>query len=157
MKTPLAKLFLLFAVALLGAAPPVMSPTQVFPGADLRRQIAQLITQARTERSATRSLAQHGSHELLLAAREQDGSAEVHARFSDIIVVQSGTATLVSGGTVIAPATTAPGEIRGAGIRGGTQQRVNAGDVIDIPPNTPHQFLVPKGGEFVYFVVKVRE
>jgi mannose-6-phosphate isomerase-like protein (cupin superfamily) len=70
-------------------------------------------------------------------------------------VVVSGSAALLTGGTIVSPRTESPGEIRGTGIEGGVKRAVGAGDIIHIPANTPHQLLVEKGKPFAYFVVKV--
>ncbi len=48
--------------------------------------------------------------------REGAGQAEVHAKDADIIYVLDGTATFVTGGTVVDPKTTAPDEVRGQAI-----------------------------------------
>jgi hypothetical protein len=39
-----------------------------------------------------------------------------------------------------------PGEERGTLITGGRPFKVKAGDVINMPPNTPHQSLPDPGG-----------
>jgi glc operon protein GlcG len=87
--------------------------------------------------------------------RERPGQAEVHQRDADIIYVTSGTATLVTGGTVVDGQATAPDEIRGRAIDGGTPRSLNTGDVLVVPAGTPHWFRdVP--GPFTYYVVKAR-
>src|SRR5262245_35270430 len=45
--------------------------------------------------------------------RDKAGVAEVHEQDADIIYVQEGSATFVTGGAVVDPKPTAPGEIRG--------------------------------------------
>ena len=47
-----------------------------------------------------------------------------------------------------------PGETRGTLITGGRGYKVKAGDVINMPPSTPHQSLPDPGG-FTYLLVKV--
>src|SRR5262245_5736840 len=51
--------------------------------------------------------------------REKPGMAEVHTRDTDIIYVLDGSATFVTGGTVVDGKTTEPDEIRGSSIREG--------------------------------------
>ena len=51
--------------------------------------------------------------------------------------------------------TTAPGELRGAAVKGGERRPLGPGDVVAHPGRIPHQLLVPAGKEFTYFVVKV--
>jgi mannose-6-phosphate isomerase-like protein (cupin superfamily) len=96
-----------------------------------------------------------GSHALQVNRRTADGGAEVHMGKADVFVIQSGAAALVTGGEVVDPKTIGPGEILGARVQGGVRHELAAGDVVEIPPGVPHQFLVPKGGQITYFVVKV--
>ena len=98
-------------------------------------------------------VANWGNHGLLLVHREGDGEAEVHETQVDVVTVISGAGTLVVGGTTVEPRTTAPGEIRGKSITGGTSHPMAPGDVFHIPAKVPHQMLVPK--DLVIQVVKV--
>ena len=87
--------------------------------------------------------------------REQAGMAEVHLKDADIIYVQEGTATLVTGGTVVDPKSIASDEVRGAQISGGETRQISQGDVIIVPAGTPHWFKeVP--APMTYYVVKAR-
>jgi uncharacterized protein GlcG (DUF336 family) len=87
--------------------------------------------------------------------REVPGMAEVHLKDADIIYVQDGSATFITGGTVVDGKTTAPDEIRGREIQGGDTRTIVKGDVIIVPAGTPHWFKeVPK--PMTYFVVKAR-
>lgn len=96
-----------------------------------------------------------GNHTLSISHRDKDGLAEVHDKLVDVMVIQSGEATLVVGGTSVDPVVTGPGETRGKSIRGGVTRKVHAGDVIRIPAKTPHQFFVPHGGQITYVLVKI--
>lgn len=98
-------------------------------------------------------VANWGNHSLLAIRRDADGEAEVHDTQVDVIFVKSGEGTLILGGTVVEPRTTAPGEIRGKSIKGGVSKKMAAGDVLHIPAKIPHQMLVPKSLSFE--VVKV--
>jgi glc operon protein GlcG len=87
--------------------------------------------------------------------RDRSGMAEVHLKDADIIYVQEGAATLVTGGTVVDPKNVASDEIRGAQISGGETRQISKGDVIIVPAGTPHWFKeVP--GPMTYYVVKAR-
>ncbi len=91
----------------------------------------------------------HASH------RDKAGMAEVHEQDADIIYVLEGSATLVTGGTVVEPKPIGPGEIRGREIAGGETRTISKGDVIIVPAGTPHWFKeVP--GPLNYYVVKAR-
>jgi glc operon protein GlcG len=85
--------------------------------------------------------------------RTEPGLAEVHAADTDVIYVVEGAATVVTGGTVTEPRTTAPGEIRGRTIEGGETRRIARGDVLVIPAGTPHWFREVEG-PLLYYVVK---
>ena len=79
----------------------------------------------------------------------------MHETQSDVIVVENGEATLVVGGTIVNPRTTAPHEVRGPSIKGGEKVALAAGDMVHIPINTPHQMLLENGKQITYFVVKI--
>lgn len=108
------------------------------------------------QKVGTQQLGSFGNHTTMIAHREADGEAEVHELMSDIFVAQTGEATLVYGGEVVDPKTTAPNEVRGPSIKGGQKHTLTAGDVVRIPVKMPHQLLVENGKQFTYFVVKVR-
>ncbi|MBV8865795.1 MAG: cupin domain-containing protein [Acidobacteriaceae bacterium] len=104
---------------------------------------------------ASRDLARYGNHYLMLAYREETGSSELHETEADIFVVESGSATILTGGKLISGHTVKSGEIRGSGIQGGERHFLGAGDIVHIPAGTPHQLLLDKSKPFTYFVVKV--
>jgi uncharacterized protein GlcG (DUF336 family)/mannose-6-phosphate isomerase-like protein (cupin superfamily) len=91
----------------------------------------------------------HASH------REGPGMVEVHTRDTDVIYMLEGTATLVTGGTVIDGKNIEPEEIRGKSIEGGETRQIIKGDVIIVPNGVPHWFKDVKG-PVNYYVVKVR-
>ena len=99
--------------------------------------------------------ADFGDHLLEISHREVNGKAELHKVKADVIVIQTGTATLVTGGEVIDPKDTGPNEIQGSGIKGGVKHEVGPGDVVEIPAGVPHQFFVAPGTQITYLVVKV--
>jgi len=98
-----------------------------------------------------------GNHALSITVHDTSGIAEVHGATADVMIVQSGEATLIYGGEVIDPKTTAPNEIRGPGIRGGTKVHVSVGDVIHFAAGVPHQWLVEPGKQITYLVVHVND
>lgn len=87
--------------------------------------------------------------------REQSGQAEVHVLDTDVIYVVAGSATLVTGGTVVGGKTVEANEVRGDSIAGGDARHIARGDVITVPNGTPHWFEDVKG-PLTYYVVKVR-
>jgi len=89
-----------------------------------------------------------GSH------RSGAGEVEVHEKETDVFYVVDGSATLVTGGTMVAGKQTAAGQLRGKDIQGGQTHHLTKGDVIVIPAGIPHWFKeVPQ--QISYYVVKV--
>ena len=89
-----------------------------------------------------------GSH------RDKAGQVEVHEKETDVIYVQDGEATFVTGGKMIDGKLNRPGQYLGKEIQGGESHHLVKGDVIVVPAGTPHWFKeVP--GTVSYFVVKV--
>lgn len=105
---------------------------------------------------AVKQLSTYPNEYFLLARRVADGQPEWHETEADVFIVESGTATLLVGGTLVGGDTTAPHEKRNGTIQGGTRQKLAAGDVVRIPPRVPHQVLLDGGKEFTYLVVKVK-
>jgi quercetin dioxygenase-like cupin family protein len=99
------------------------------------------------------TLASGEDHRVSMSRRTETGQSEVHANETDVIYVLEGSATFVTGGTVLGGKVTAPGQIRGSGIREGKTHHLSPGDIIVIPSGTPHWFSeVPH--HVVYYVVK---
>ncbi len=107
--------------------------------------------------SASAKLTEYPNHFTMIALRKKSGSAEIHEKYADFLFVLKGKATLVTGGTVIDPQASGPGESGGTSLSGGTRTLLAEGDVAHIPANVPHQLLLPKHSEFIYFVIKVQE
>jgi uncharacterized RmlC-like cupin family protein len=105
---------------------------------------------------ASETLGHWGNHLLLKTRREaSSGQAELHERQADLIVVQSGQATIIIGGKIINGKSTAVNEIRGTSIEGGTRQALKAGDIVHVPSKTPHQVLLDTRQTLDYVVLKV--
>jgi mannose-6-phosphate isomerase-like protein (cupin superfamily) len=105
---------------------------------------------------AVKQLSDYPNEAFLLAHREADGVPEWHETQADVFFVQSGSATLVVGGTLLNGETVAPHEKRNGTIQGGVRQKLAAGDMVRIPARVPHQLLLDGAHEFTYFVVKVK-
>lgn len=143
------KLGVALAAATLLAAPDSVS---IWKSGDLKANAQKLAGRGSI---AGTPLGSYGNHSTAVWHREGSGQAELHKTKTDVIVVQTGEATLVTGGMIPNPKVTAAGEIRGASITGGQSRQIGPGDVIHILPNTPHQFVLEKGKEITYFVVKI--
>jgi mannose-6-phosphate isomerase-like protein (cupin superfamily) len=105
---------------------------------------------------AVELLADFPNDSAMLVHRESDGQAEWHETQADVFFVQSGSATLLVGGTLMNGETVSPHEKRNGTIQGGARRKLSAGDIVRIPARTPHQLLLEGSPEFNYFVVKVK-
>jgi len=105
---------------------------------------------------AVELLADFPNDSAMLVHRESDGQAEWHETQVDIFFVQSGSATLLIGGTLVNGETVGPHEKRNGTIQGGVRRKLSAGDVVRIPPRVPHQLVLEGASEFNYFVIKVK-
>jgi mannose-6-phosphate isomerase-like protein (cupin superfamily) len=91
---------------------------------------------------------------VLISHRAGPGEVEVHDKETDTFYVMDGSATLVTGGTMVGGRVTAPNQHRGKSMTGGETHHLTKGDVIVIPAGTPHWFKeVPRSID--YYVVKV--
>ena len=91
----------------------------------------------------------------MIAHREGSGQAEWHENQADVLVISQGEVTLTMGGTIVGGKEVQPGEIRGEAIEGGMQTKMGPGDVVYIPPKTPHLMTLEPGKQLTYFVTKI--
>ncbi len=95
--------------------------------------------------------------------KQSVGGSE-HSQITEVYHVISGNGTLVTGGT-IENAKDRPADneavrlltgpsMEGSRIVGGVSRKIGPGDVIVIPPNTPHTFTEITSPEIVYLVVR---
>lgn len=145
------------AVLAVSASAQTGGKAEVFSAQSVREKLDALGTQAKTAGSSGATLADYGSHKLQLSLRTTSGGGEIHAHFDDVLIVQQGTATLITGGSLIDPKTSADGETRGKGIQGGKTQKISAGDVVMVNAGVPHQLIVPAGTLYSALVIKVKE
>jgi mannose-6-phosphate isomerase-like protein (cupin superfamily) len=123
------------------SAPP--SAPRHFPAADVAASFAR-----------SGPLFETTAYQIHTSRRDAPGMVEVHARETDIMYILDGTATIVTGGTVVGGKTVSPGETRGENLRGGNAQTLTKGDVFVVPNGVPHWFRdVPSSIQ--YYVVKV--
>jgi mannose-6-phosphate isomerase-like protein (cupin superfamily) len=97
----------------------------------------------------------YGNHIVSISHREKSGKVEVHETKADVMVIQSGTATLVVGGKALNLHRTEPNELQGSEIEGGVKMEVGPGDVIHIPIGVPHQYLLKPGTQITYLLIKI--
>jgi glc operon protein GlcG len=99
------------------------------------------------------SLLSTSEYTVVASRRDAPGQVEVHSLDTDIFYVLEGSATLVTGGTVVDPKNTAAGETRGSRIEGGSERHLSKGDVVVIGRGVPHWFRSVQG-PLEYFTVK---
>lgn len=97
-------------------------------------------------------------------AKQSVGGSQ-HNDITEVYHVLSGSGTLVVGGTLAnakpRPSNTEPVRLltgpsmEGSEIVGGTAHKIGPGDVIVIPPNTPHTFTEVTSDEITYLVVRI--
>ena len=125
--------------------------------AELEQRDAALSEAIRSDGSARETLADYevgGSHRFRFIRRDADGLPEQHAHIEDVVLIQSGAATLVVGGELVGR-TGRDGEYLGTDIAGGVHYPVARGDIAHIPADTPHRYLVPEGGHVTYVLVRL--
>jgi mannose-6-phosphate isomerase-like protein (cupin superfamily) len=95
---------------------------------------------------------------IVIANRAVQRGAEMHAKTNHVFIIVDGEAEFVTGGKLIDPKETAPGQIRAKGIERGVSHRLSKGDVITIPANTPHWWKdTSKTGSVGYYAVNYEE
>jgi mannose-6-phosphate isomerase-like protein (cupin superfamily) len=90
------------------------------------------------------------------------GGGVEHSDITEVYYIISGNATLNTGGGIKDLKDPQPGapngpsgpSSRGGEITGGVSKAVGPGDVVVIPPNTPHRFSKINSDEIVYVVVR---
>jgi AraC-like ligand binding domain len=97
-------------------------------------------------------------------AKQSVGGSE-HSQITEIYHVISGNGTLLTGGSIDNPKERAPDveavktltgpSTEGTQILNGTSRKLGPGDVVILPPNTPHTFTEITSPEIVYLVVRI--
>ena len=106
---------MLACLALAAASPaPAAAPIKYFPAATVDAAFAK-----------GTPLLENDAYKIHATRREQPGMVEVHTRDTDIIHVLQGSATFVTGGTMVDGKTIAPDELRGRTIEGGETREIN--------------------------------
>jgi uncharacterized RmlC-like cupin family protein len=129
----------------------------VWRSTDITAKGKSLAEKLDAQKVASETIATEGNRTFMVAHREGSGLAEWHEKQADVIFISAGRVTMVYGGTIVDAKTTAPGEMRGASIQGGTEAKLGPGDVLHVPAKVPHQMLLAPGTKVTYFVTKVIE
>jgi mannose-6-phosphate isomerase-like protein (cupin superfamily) len=83
------------------------------------------------------------------------GEVEVHENTNHVFIIVEGEATFVTGGTMVEPKNTAPGQIRAKSVNGGQTYHLTKGDVITVPAKTPHWFKDVPTQTIAYYAVNL--
>src|SRR4051812_12049428 len=129
----------------------------VWKATDIAAKGKELGQKLDAQKVASEVIATEGNRTFMVAHREGSGIPEWHEKQADIIFISAGQITMIYGGTIVGAKTTAPGEMRGTSIQGGTEAKLGPGDVLHIPAKVPHQMMLAPGAEVTYFVAKVIE
>ena len=96
-------------------------------------------------------LAVSGTH------RTMAGEPEIHEKTTHIWYVLDGSATVVTGGTLVGGKMTKPGLTQGTNIQGGQTQRLTKGDVIVIPAGSPHWWKEVPQSITIYAISTIKQ
>jgi mannose-6-phosphate isomerase-like protein (cupin superfamily) len=143
--------------ALTATAQTPHDPAAVFSTPDLHAQLEKLAAAAKEKGSSGSTIEDYGSYKIQLSVRTKSGGAEVHAHWDDVMIVKEGSATLVTGGTVVDSKTNDEGETHGTKIENGQSRTIRPGDVVTVHAGTPHQLILKPGTVYGAVVVKVHE
>jgi mannose-6-phosphate isomerase-like protein (cupin superfamily) len=119
------------------APAPRGTPATVVGAAELEAALKKA-TEANPNMSTAR-IDNHDQYRINIVRRGQPAGAIAHAVGTELHYIVDGGGTLVTGGTIVRPATGAPAGML-ARIEGGVTRRVVKGDVVLIPENTPHWY-----------------
>ena len=130
----------------------------MWTASELTRLNATLSGEVAEDQSARVTLADYGNpsgaHRFRFIRRDADGIPEQHQYIEDVAFIQSGEGILHLGGE-LGGRTGTGGEFRGTHIVGGIRYPVAAGDILHIPADVPHRYLVPQGGHVTYVLVRM--
>ncbi|MGI4854174.1 MAG: hypothetical protein ACRYF4_09045 [Janthinobacterium lividum] len=132
-------------------------PSHMLTSSDLNAQGAELLQQARASQFgfAAKVLLDRPDSNIQVTVRLKSGQGEWHRDDADILIGVEGTAQIITGGQIVHGRETAPGEMRGDGVQGGTTQPFGPGDTLRIEPRVAHQMLLAPGTTVRYMAVKV--
>ena len=140
-----------FVVSTSLAAQTVMPAATIMPAARLVTVGDSLTPGA----SRTAQLGKGPGYTYGLTHRDSSGGLEVHADWTDVFVIEAGSASMLTGGVADGAKETSPGEWRGGMVRGATRAAVHVGDIVVIPAGTPHQMVLAAGEHVSYIAFKI--
>jgi mannose-6-phosphate isomerase-like protein (cupin superfamily) len=136
-----------FAIAVLAAPSWAQAPNPTptdrtratrFSVDDLQAALAKLPTDRPTSAVRVFSLAPYNVNVERRLPRPQ--GASLHEAQAELFYVIEGSATLLTGGSLVGPSRNGT-NLQGSGIEGGTRQAFGKGDFLIVPSGVPHQFV----------------
>jgi mannose-6-phosphate isomerase-like protein (cupin superfamily) len=97
------------------------------------------------QHATTQELHYASDYQVVVVHQDRSGDAELNEFLAELLVIESGEATLLVGG-----------KIRERSIEGGEKAVLSEGDVAHIPPNMAHQILVAPGKPVTYLLIRQR-
>ncbi|WP_375244447.1 cupin domain-containing protein [Sphingomonas parapaucimobilis] len=129
------------ATAQSGSVPAGPGAPDLASASDVRAQIAAMLADMKPGQGfAWRPLLRDGAHVAAIEIWKKPGRPAVHPAEAEYAIVLEGAGTLISGGTLVAPATRRADLIEGERIEGGTTRPLRPGDVLLLPAGVPHWF-----------------
>ena len=99
----------------------------VLQGPQVQAQLAQLVEQAKISHHGGAELARTGNIAMQLSVMPHNGPGELHRNSDDLLIVQQGSATVVTGGTMLNGKDRPGGNTYGSGLEGGDSTTIRAG------------------------------
>ena len=158
-----------FLSAVFVVAPPIANAeTKALPAVDIPASaIQERLRPRKPEELPNLRVVDAGGHNVgvgvLYRAEGDKQTAALHYKVSEIYHVLKGSATFVTGGTLVNAKTRESGSMEvnedgpgssGTAIQGGVTRQLKTGDVIIIPAGTPHWFS-KIDGSIAYLAIRV--
>jgi hypothetical protein len=102
--------------------------------AQLNAMQKDLATKLDQTKSGMGQLLKEKSYGVVLVHREGSGLGEIHENLADFIIVRSGQGSILVGGQAVNAKPTAPGELRGDLVEGGTRYNLKQVTCSTFPP-----------------------
>lgn len=144
---------LILLVQALAAAP---QGVMVVKGSDLAGIVKTLAPKLDDHRAAAEQFRTAGDYQAIVVHREGDGEAELDEKDAVMLVVESGEATLLTGGKLVGAKASTAGDIHAASLEGGEKTALAEKDVALIPANLPYEILVAAGKQVTYLLIRHR-
>lgn len=94
----------------------------------------------------------YGDHVIAASYLRDNSPTEFHPSQTEILVVQAGEGTLVLGGMV----PRSENEKNHENFQNSTREmHLTRGDIVHIPPNLRHQFLIAPGDYLIYLTIRM--